>query len=129
MWAPRLPSVAAVSFFSFANSRPAPDGSAFSAAMIRRRSGWWMMSSSSAIALVPAHPQAAEHQPAAIDERHPRVEPVAEPEIADQRQRADGKAEGDKGVPEPEPGDDVKQHEIDRPERAHLARGKVAEHA
>src|SRR5258705_13060665 len=129
MWAPRLPSVAPVSFFSFENSSPVPAGSAFSAAMIRNLRGWWMMSSSSAMALAPAHPQAAEHQPAAIDERHPEVEPVADPEIAHQRERADGKADRDKGMSNPEPSDDVEQHEIDRPERAHLTRRELAEHA
>src|SRR5437016_2791761 len=88
-----------------------------------------MMSSISAMALVPAHPQAAEHQAAAIDKSHPQVEPVTGEEIADQRERADGKTDHDKGVSDPEPGDDVEQHEIDRPERAHLARREVAEHA
>jgi len=35
-----------------------------------------------------------------------------------------------KGVSNPEPGDDVEaRHEIDRPERAHLARREIAEHA
>src|SRR6267154_2166602 len=104
IWAPRLPSVAPVSFFSFENSNPMPAGSAFSAAMIRSRNGWWMMSSSSAIALAPAHPQAAEHQPATIDKGHPQVEPVADPKIAHQRERAGGKTDGDKGMPDPEPG-------------------------
>src|SRR2546430_6111261 len=97
--------------------------------MIRNRNGWWMMSSISAIALAPAHPQAAEHQPAAIDKGHPQVEPVADEEIADQCERADAKADRDERVAEPEPGDDVEQHEIDRPERAHLARREAAEHA
>src|SRR4051794_11579226 len=113
MWAPRLPSVAPVSFLSRENSSPEPAGSAFSAAMIRSRSGWWMISSSSAMS-APPHPEAAEHQPAAVDKGHPQLEPVADQEIADQRQRADAKTDHDKGVSEPEPGDDIEQHEIDR---------------
>src|SRR5690349_15024951 len=88
-----------------------------------------MISSISAMALAPAHPPAAEHQPAAIDKGHPQVEPVADQEVSRQRQCADAKADHDKGVSEPESGDDVEQHEIDRPERAHLARREVAEHA
>src|SRR5258705_9542628 len=87
------------------------------------------MMSSSPVMSAPAHPQAAKHQPTAVDKGHPEVEPVAGPEIARQRQRADGEADHDKGVAEPESGDDVEQHEIDRPERAHLARREVAEHA
>ena len=42
IWAPRLPSVAPVSFLRRTNSSPWPSGSAFSAAMIFSRSGWWM---------------------------------------------------------------------------------------
>src|SRR3954464_14620887 len=87
------------------------------------------MMSSSPVMSAPAHPQAAEHQPTAVDKRHPEFEPVAGPEIARQRQRADGETDHDKGMSEPEAGDDVGQHEIDRPERAHLARREVAEHA
>src|SRR6266496_4787946 len=87
-----------------------------------------MMSSISAIALAPAHPQAAEHQPAAVDKGHPEIEPVADQEVADQRECADAKTDHDKDLSDPEPGDDVEQHEIDRPERAHLARRKLAEH-
>src|SRR5437879_3458005 len=87
-----------------------------------------MMSSSPAIS-APTHPPAAEHQPAAIDKGHPQVEPVADQEVSDQRQRADAETDHDKGMSEPESGDDVEQHEIDRPERAHLARREVAKHA
>src|SRR5437773_12303805 len=87
-----------------------------------------MMSSSPAIS-APAHPPAAEHQPAAIDKGHPQVEPVADQEVSDQRQCADAKTDHDKGVAEPESGDDVEQHEINRPERAPLARREVAKHA
>src|SRR6185295_7542893 len=87
-----------------------------------------MMSSSPAMS-APTHPKAAKHQPAAVDKGHPELEPVAGPEIAGQRQRADGETDRNKGVAEPEPGDDVEQHEINRPERAHLARREVAEHA
>src|SRR6476619_1285598 len=87
-----------------------------------------MMSSSPAMS-APAHPQATKHQPAAVDKGHPKIEPAAGPEIARQRQRADGETDHDKGMSEPEPGNAVEQHEIDRPERAHLARREVAEHA
>src|SRR5437879_13781899 len=87
-----------------------------------------MMSSSPAIS-APTHPPAAEHQPAAIDKGHPQVEPVADQEVSDQRQCADAKTDHDKGMSEPESGDDVEQHEINWPERAHLARREVAEHA
>src|SRR4029453_13567597 len=88
-----------------------------------------MISSISAMALAPAHPPASEHQPAAIDKGHPQVEPVADQEVSDQCQCADAKADHDKGLSKPESGDDVEQHEINRPERAHLARREVAEHA
>src|SRR6267142_3114873 len=87
------------------------------------------MMSSSPVMSAPAHPQAAKHQPAAVDKGHPEIEPVAGPEIAGQRQRADGETDRNKGVAEPESGEDVEQHEINRPERAHLARREVAEHA
>src|SRR5215207_1499257 len=87
------------------------------------------MMSSSPVMSAPAHPQAAKHQPAAVDKGHPEIEPAASPEIAGQRQRADGETDRNKGVAEPEAGDDVEQHEIDRPERAHLARREIAEHA
>src|SRR5215204_7197191 len=87
------------------------------------------MMSSSPVMSAPAHPQAAEHQPTAVDKGHPEFEPVAGPKIAGQRQRADRETDHDKGMSEPEPGNDVEQHEIDRPERAHLARREVAEYA
>src|SRR5437879_6795613 len=101
MWAPRLRSVAPVSFFSRENSRPAVAGSTFSAAMIFSRSGWWMMSSNSAIALAPAHPEPAKDEPTAIDYCHPRLEPVADEEIPDQRQRGDADTDHDKGITDP----------------------------
>src|SRR4029453_18190031 len=88
-----------------------------------------MMSSIPAMALAPAHPQAAEHQAAAVDKGHPEIEPFTDEKIADQRECADAKADHDKGVSDPESGDDVEQHEIDRPEHAHLAQREVAEHA
>src|SRR5712671_6998908 len=87
------------------------------------------MMSSSPVMSAPAHPQAAKHQPAAVDKGHPEFEPVTGPEIAGQRQRADGETDRNKGVAEPESGDDIEQHEINRPERAHLARREVTEHA
>src|SRR5712664_387908 len=124
MWAPRLPSVAPVSFFSRENSSPAVAGSAFSAAMIFSRSGWWMMSSSSAMALAPAHPQPAEDEPAAVDECHPQVKRGADEEIADQRQHGDSATNRDKGVADPEACNRIEQHEINRPERSLLARRK-----
>src|SRR5580693_3801566 len=104
MWAPRLPSVAPVSFFSRENSSPgAAAGSAFNAAMICSRSGWWMTSSSSAITLVPPHPEPAQDESAAIDGGHPQQETEsADEEIADQRQHGDAKADSDKGMAEPE---------------------------
>src|SRR6202790_4233513 len=127
MWAPRLPSVAPVSFFSRENSSPTAAGSAFSAAMIRSRSGWWMMSSSSAIALAPAHPEAADDQPAAIDHRHPQIDPTPEKEIAYQRQRRDAEPDRDKGETDPQSDDGVDHHEIGRPEHTKLARRKMPE--
>src|SRR5437016_2391679 len=87
------------------------------------------MMSSSPVISAPAHPQTPEDQPSAVDKGHPEIEPVAGPEIARERQRADGETDRNKGVAEPESGDDVEQHEINWPERAHLARREVAEHA
>src|SRR3954447_6383651 len=88
-----------------------------------------MMSSSSAMPLAPAHPEAAQHEPATVDEGHPQLEPLAGKKITDQRQRSDGEADHDKGMAEPQPGNDVDQHEIDRPERALLARREMAQPA
>src|ERR1700761_5644560 len=88
-----------------------------------------MTSSSSAIALVPAHPETAQNEAAAIDQRHPRLEPGAQPEIADQSQDGDAGADHDKSPAEPQSGDGVEQHEIAGPERAHLARREMAEPA
>src|SRR3954467_5344327 len=87
-----------------------------------------MMSSSPTMS-APAHPEAAKHQPAPVDKGHPELEPVAGPEIAGQCQRADGETDRNKGLAEPESGEDIEQHEINRPERAYLARREVAEHA
>src|SRR5579871_103933 len=88
-----------------------------------------MMSSSSATALVPPHPETAEHQPAAVDDRHPQQEGAAEHiEIADQGQHGDGKPDSDKGAAEPQARKHVEQHEIDRPEGAELARPEMTEH-
>src|SRR5438445_2651836 len=86
-----------------------------------------MMSSSSAIALAPAHPEPAEDEPAAIDERHPQVERAAEEEITDQRQHGDTEANGHECVAYPQSGDGIDHHEIDRPEGSHLARREMAE--
>src|ERR1700719_5080451 len=88
-----------------------------------------MMSSSAAIALASAHPEAAEHEPAAVGHRHPRLEPRAEEKITDQGERGDAHADRYKGVAGPQPRDDVNQHEIDRPERPQLARREIAEAA
>src|SRR6476646_2179473 len=88
-----------------------------------------MTSSSSAMASGPPHPEAAEDQSAAIDEGHPEIEAAAGVEIADRCQRRHGKADHDEGIAEPEPGDAVEQHEIDRPERAQLPRAEMAENA
>src|SRR5882724_70434 len=88
-----------------------------------------MISSSSAIALAPAHPQTAEDQPAAIDESHPQIESVTDEEISDQRQRRDPKADRNEGRSDPQSGDAVGQHEIDRPERPQLPRREMAEPA
>src|SRR5271168_77210 len=88
-----------------------------------------MMSSSSATGSAPSHPEAAEDESAAIDHGHPRLEPVADEEIADQGQRDDTETDRDKGRSDPQPDHAVDQHEIDRPERPHLTRRKMAEHA
>src|ERR1700733_14915526 len=89
-----------------------------------------MMSSSSAIGSDPAHPEAREDQSAAIDGGHPQKKCGAfDEEITDQRQHDDTKTNDDEGAAEPEPGDTVKQHEVDRPERAHLTRSVMTEHA
>src|SRR4051795_11761701 len=88
-----------------------------------------MISSSSAIALAPAHPETAEHQPAAVDHCHPQIEPVAGEEIADQRERGDAEADRDKGVAHPQAGDGIDEHEIDRPERPQLARREMSQPA
>src|SRR5665213_789301 len=95
--------------------------------MLFSRNGWWMMSSSSAIRSAPAHPEAAQNEPAAIDEGHPQRERFADEEIANQRQYGDAKADRDKRVAEPQASDRIKQHEIDRPERSLLAGREVAE--
>src|SRR5260370_42158001 len=116
MWALRLPSVAPVSFLSFENSSPVLTGMAFSAAMIRRRSGWWMTSSSSAIASVPPHPEPAEHEPAAVDHRHPQQEGWPDVVVADQRQGGRADPGHDECVTEPQAGKRIKQHAIDDPE-------------
>src|SRR6266850_1301818 len=88
-----------------------------------------MMSSRSAIALAPAHPEAAQHEPAAVDECHPQIERIADEEIADQRQRGDGQADHNESVADPQSGDGVDQHEIDRPERSELTRREMSEPA
>ncbi len=49
----------------------------------------------------PAHPEAAQHKPAAIDHRHPQLEPGADEEIADKRQRGDAKADRHEREPDP----------------------------
>src|ERR1700686_4248967 len=95
--------------------------------MIRSRSGWWMMSSSSAIALAPAHPEAADDQPTPVDHGHPQIEPTADKEIAYQRQRRDAEPDRDKGAPDPQSDDGVDHHEIGRPEHTKLARRKMPE--
>src|SRR4051812_23340149 len=97
--------------------------------MIRRRKGWWMIASSSAIGSAPAHPEPAEHKAAAIDESHPQLEPLAGQEVAGQGEGGDCDADYDKGIAEPQAGNDVDQHEIDRPERPLLARREMAKPA
>src|SRR3954468_5419263 len=94
--------------------------------MIRNRSGWWMISSISAMS-APPHPEAAEQQPAAIDQRHPQFEPRAGKEISDQRQCCDCRPDHDKSAAQPQADDNVGQHEIGRPKSAELARGEVAD--
>src|SRR5713226_1771896 len=86
------------------------------------------MSSSSAMS-APAHPEPAEDQPAAVDHRHPRLEPVTDEEIADQRQHGDDEPDDDIGVSKPQSGHGVEQHEVDRPERSDLSRRETAEPA
>src|ERR1700739_1945081 len=88
-----------------------------------------MTSSSSAIASIPAHPETAHDQSAAIGDRHPQHEGIADnEEIADQRQHGNAKADGDEGAAEPQAGENIEQHGIDRPERRHLAPSEMAEH-
>src|ERR1700680_3335646 len=86
-----------------------------------------MMSSSSAIGSVPTHPETAQDQSAAVDEGHPERECRADEEVADQRQRSDGKPDRDKSIAEPQHGHTIHQHEVDRPERSDLARREVTE--
>src|ERR1044072_6593255 len=88
-----------------------------------------MSASSPAIASAPAHPQPAQNEPAAVDDGHPQLEPVAREEVADQGQRGDTEADRDKGIAEPQAGNDVDQHEIDLPERAQLPRREMAKPA
>src|SRR6202048_3669220 len=102
MWAPRLPSVAPVSFFSRENSNPAVAGSAFSAAMIFSRSGWRMMSSSSAIGQFRRIQSPPRMSPPTLTKAHPQRERLADVEIADQRQHGDTGTNRDKGVADPE---------------------------
>src|ERR1700754_176129 len=87
-----------------------------------------MMSSSSVIALAPAHPEAAQNKSTAVDKSHPQVERVADEEIADQRQRGDPETDRDEGISNPQSGDGIDQHEIDRPERRQLPRREMTEH-
>src|SRR6266567_1490134 len=84
-----------------------------------------MMSSSSATALAPAHPEAAEKEPAAVAHGHPQIEPGADKEIADQRQHRDAEPDRDKSRTDPQSDDDVDHHEIGRPEHAELPRREV----
>src|SRR5215475_7168119 len=88
-----------------------------------------MMSSSSAIALAPAHPEAAENQSETVDEGHPQRKFVADEEVTDQRQRGDDRADRDERHSEPQSDHRIDQHEIERPERAELTRREMAEHA
>src|SRR5215217_1240554 len=85
------------------------------------------MMSSSPVISAPVHPQAAKHQPAAVDDRHPRLEPVADEEVTDQSECSDSDADDDIGTAKPQSDHRVEQHEVDRPERPDLARGEVAE--
>src|SRR5882724_6887763 len=87
-----------------------------------------MMSSSPAMS-APAHPQAAEDEPAAVNDGHPRLEPVADEEVTDQGKRGDADADDDIGTAKPQADDGVEQHEVHRPERPDLARGETAEPA
>src|SRR5262249_8350603 len=88
-----------------------------------------MTSSSSAISLAPPHPEPAEDQPAAIRRSHPQQEGNAgDEEVADQRQGDDAKADGEESTPEPQAGETVEQHVIDRPERSRLPPAEMAEH-
>src|SRR6185369_15267211 len=87
-----------------------------------------MMSSSSATS-DPAHPEPAQDQAATIDSSHPQQECTAgNEEIADQCQQGDAKPDDHEDAAEPQTGDTIEQHEIDRPEGAHLARPEMAEH-
>src|SRR5882757_8838161 len=86
-----------------------------------------MISSSSAIALAPAHPEAAQNEAAAVDECHPEFEGVAQEKIADQGQQRDTETDRDERLPHPQSDDGVDHHEIDRPERSHLARREMSE--
>src|ERR1700712_2525674 len=86
-----------------------------------------MMSSSSAMS-APAHPEPDEDEPAAVDDGDPQIEPGAYKEIADQRQRRQSEAEGHERGAEPEAGDGVAHHGIERPERGELARVEVTQH-
>ena len=43
----------------------------------------------------------AEHKPAAVDDGHPRLEPVADEEIADQGQRGDADPDRHEGITRP----------------------------
>src|SRR5829696_6704819 len=87
------------------------------------------MMSSSPVISVPAHPQAAKHQPAAVDDRHPRLEPVADEKVTDQSECSDSDTDDDIGTAKPQSEHGVEQHEVDRPERPDLARGEMAEPA
>src|SRR6185295_4625675 len=84
-----------------------------------------MMSSSSAMALAPAHPETAEHEPAAVDHGHPQFEVGARPIVTDQCQSGDAETDGDEGPAEPETGHRVWQHEKRGPERVHFPRAEM----
>src|SRR5882724_6815702 len=85
-----------------------------------------MISSSSAMS-APAHPEPDKDEPATVDDGHPQIEPGAYEEITDQRQRRNGEAEADERGADPEAGDGVDHHGVERPERRELAWREVTE--
>src|SRR5271163_815891 len=84
-----------------------------------------MISSGPSIASGPPHPEAAQDESAAGDDRHAQRKSRARPEVCSDNQGGEDKADRGEGLPEPESGDRIAEQEQCRPERHLLARAKI----